>query len=90
MLNMGLANVAASHGYDLNTSGLSAMPYYRLTNVSRRTHFAWIDECVKRGVYLLGYHNHFVSTTHTQEDLKRTFEIVDDAFTALGQASSER
>ena len=87
-LNEGLVNVAAAHGYDLNASGVPAMPYYRLTNVDRETHFAWIDECVKRGVYLLGYHNHFVSTAHSQADLQRTFEIADDAFTALGPASA--
>lgn len=88
-LSTGLVEVAVSHGYELNASGVPAMPYYRLTNVDRRTHFKWIDECVKRGVYLLGYHNHFVSTAHTQDDLERTFEIVDEAFTALGAASAQ-
>lgn len=89
-LNEGLVNVAASHGYDLVASGIPAMPYYRLSNVDNKTHQAWIDECVKRGVYLLSYHNHFVSTAHTEADLQRTFEIVDDAFTALGPASSQK
>ncbi len=86
-LNTGLADVARSHGYNLKASGIPAMPYYRLTDVSRKAHFAWIDECVKRGVYLLGYHNHFVSTAHNDEDLKLTLDIVDAAFTALGPAS---
>ena len=89
-LNEGLVNVAASHGYDLVASGIPAMPYYRLSNVDNKTHQAWIDECVKRGVYLLSYHNHFVSTAHTEADLQRTFEIVDDAFNALGPASSQK
>jgi glutamate-1-semialdehyde 2,1-aminomutase len=89
-LNIGLTDVAASHGYNLNASGVSAMPYYRLTNVDIKTHFAWVDECVKRGVYLLGYHNHFISTAHTQEDLDRTLEIVDSAFAALPAAGERR
>ena len=88
-LNEGLIDVAASHGYDLVASGVPAMPYYRLANVDSKTHRMWIDECVGRGVYLLSYHNHFVSTAHTDADLQRTFEIVDDAFTTLGPASAQ-
>ena len=88
-LNKGLIDVAASHGYDLVASGVPAMPYYRLANVDSKTHRMWIDECVGRGVYLLSYHNHFVSTAHTDADLQRTFEIVDDAFTTLGPASAQ-
>ncbi|MCY3640625.1 MAG: aminotransferase class III-fold pyridoxal phosphate-dependent enzyme, partial [Gammaproteobacteria bacterium] len=83
-LSDGLVKVAGQRGYELIASGIPAMPYYRLANVSRRTHFAWIDECVKRGVYLLGYHNHFLSTAHTESDLQRTWEVADAAFEALG------
>ena len=85
----GLTRVAASHQYDLAVSGIPAMPYLRLSNVPRKAHIAWIDECVKRGVYMLGYHNHFVSTAHTEDDLTRALEIVDDAFTALGPPSEQ-
>ena len=88
-LNDGLVDIAASHGYDLVATGVPAMPYYRLANVNGKTHQMWVDKCVQRGVYLLSYHNHFVSTAHTDADLQRTFEIVDDAFTALGPASAQ-
>ncbi len=88
-LSKGLAAVAAAHGYELVTSGVHSMPYYRLANVGRKTHFAWVDECVKRGVYLLGYHNLFVSTAHTEADLQRTCALADDAFAALGPASAQ-
>ena len=82
-LSQGLADVARTHGYELIASGVPAMPYYRLANVSRDLHFAWIDECVKRGVYLLGYHNHFLSVAHAQEDLLRTWDVADAAFKAI-------
>jgi glutamate-1-semialdehyde 2,1-aminomutase len=85
----GLTRVAASHQYDIVVSGIPAMPYLRLSNVPRKAHIAWIDECVKRGVYMLGYHNHFISTAHTEDDLTRALEIVDDAFTALGPPSEQ-
>ena len=88
-LSQALVGVAAAHGYELVASGVPAMPYYRLANVGPKTHFAWVDECVKRGVYLLGYHNHFVSTAHTQIDLQRTCELADAAFSALDPALAQ-
>ncbi len=83
-LNNGLVRVAAEHGYELVASGVPAMPYYRLANVDVTSHFTWIDECVKRGVYLLGYHNHFLCTAHTEADLETTWARASAAFEALG------
>jgi glutamate-1-semialdehyde 2,1-aminomutase len=82
-LNAGLVRVAQEHGYELVASGVPAMPYYRLADVDIKDHFAWIDECVKRGIYLLGFHNHFLSTAHTDADLETTWARVSDAFEAL-------
>ena len=89
-LNDGLVNIASQHGYDLKASGIPAMPYYRLTNVPFDVHSQWIDECVTRGVYLLNYHNHFVSTAHDDDDLNRTFDIVNEAFKALGDSAQHQ
>ena len=82
-LNKSLVTVAKESGYDLVASGVPAMPYYRLANVDTRTHFQWIDECVRRGVYMLGYHNHFVSTCHSDEDLEAICNIARQSFEAL-------
>ena len=82
-LSRGLVDVANAHGCKLVVSGAPAMPYYRLAALPRAVHFAWIDECVKRGAYLLGYHNHFLSTAHAQEDLQRTWDVADAAFGAV-------
>ena len=84
-LSSGLIDVANMHGYELIASGVPTMPYYRLANVPRTTHFAWIDECVKRGIYLLGYHNHFLSTAHTEADIERALDVADAAFVAVGE-----
>ena len=45
---------------------------------------------VTRGVYLLNYHNHFVSTAHNDDDLNRTFDIVNEAFKALGDSAQHQ
>lgn len=84
----GLTEAARAHGHELVASGPPAMPYYRLANVPQETHFAWIDECVKRGAYFLGFHNHFLSAAHTDADIQRTCDIADAAFKALGETSA--
>ena len=83
-LNAGLIDVAASHGHDLRATGVPAMPYYRIDgDGGYEFHSRWVAECVRRGVYLLPYHNHFVSVAHGDDDLKRTWDIADQAFAAL-------
>ena len=86
-LSAGLVDVASTHGHRLVASGPPSMPYFRLADVPREGHFAWIDECVKRGAYFLGFHNHFLSAAHTEADVERTCEIADAAFKALGKAA---
>ena len=58
-----------------------------LAEVHKGMHADWIAECVSRGAYFLSFHNHFVSTAHTADDLQHTWDIVDDAFKALAQKS---
>lgn len=89
-LNTKLVQTAGEQGFKLVASGIPAMPYYRLSNVNTEGHFTWIDECVKRGVYMLGYHNHFVSTEHSDADIERICEVATEAFRALGDIDQYR
>lgn len=89
-LNTRLVQTASDQGFELIASGIPAMPYYRLNNLSVEGHFAWIDECVKRGVYMLGYHNHFISTRHSDTDIDRICEVAADAFKAIADAEQYR
>jgi glutamate-1-semialdehyde 2,1-aminomutase len=91
----GLIDLAKGYGFDLRVSGMPSMPFFRITNqdppvltegleaLHKGLHADWISECVQRGVYLMDYHNHFISTAHTDEDLKKTLDIADDAFKAV-------
>ena len=95
-LTDGLVKIAKSYGYHLNVSGMPSMPYLRITNqeipplfteglpgLHKGLHADWISECVRRGAYFMDYHNHFISTAHTDEDMQRTWDIADDAFKAV-------
>jgi len=90
-LTGGLTDIAKSYGYDLRVTGVPSMPYLRITNdETLALHSDWILACVKRGAYFLSYHNHFISTAHTDDDLKTTWNIADDAFKAIKKKYGDR
>lgn len=83
-LATGLTETAAKHGYNLHVSGAPSLFYLRLADdPSLMLHQRWIAECVKRGVFFTNHHNHFMSYTLTDEDIKETVDIADEAFDVL-------
>ena len=85
-LKSGLVKVAHENQFELVISGVPTMPYFRLNNVDIKVHNSWIDECLKRGLYMVNYHNHFISATHDEEDLRNILEIASDSFFALSKS----
>lgn len=80
----GLVKIAESYDYDLKISGEPALPYLRITNdESLMLHQDWCAESTRRGAYFTPHHNWFISTAHTQKDIKKTLEIADEAFKAV-------
>ena len=83
-LTEGLKATAEKHGYDLRVSGVPSLFYLRIANDdSLMLHQRWIAEMVKRGVYLTNHHNHFINYALSDEDIKETIEIADEAFRVL-------
>ncbi|GJM11814.1 MAG: glutamate-1-semialdehyde 2,1-aminomutase [Pseudohongiella sp.] len=80
----GLIAIAADHGHELKVTGMPSMPYLRTEHEAGiEFHQALCGECASRGVFMTSHHNLFVSAAHDDEDLQRTFEVFDAAFTAL-------
>ena len=83
-LTDGIVSVASSHGYTMKVSGEMAMPYLRITNDDNlMLHQAWCGECTRRGAFFTSHHNWFLSAAHTEDDIKQTLDICDEAFKAL-------
>ncbi|MDR1899582.1 MAG: aminotransferase class III-fold pyridoxal phosphate-dependent enzyme [Treponema sp.] len=91
-LREGLIAAAEKHGYDLRVSGMPALFYLRLADPeapdppgtpSLMLHQRWIAEMVKRGVYVTNHHNHFINSALSDEDIKTTIEVADEAFSVL-------
>ncbi|MCP4109056.1 MAG: aminotransferase class III-fold pyridoxal phosphate-dependent enzyme [Desulfobacteraceae bacterium] len=86
----GMVDIAKGYGYDLKVTGDPSMPYLRITNdESLMLHQDWCGECTKRGAYFSSHHNWFMSTAHTQEDIQKTWDIVDDAFKVIKKKYGE-
>ncbi len=84
LLTDGLRTTAAKYGFDLHTSGVPSLFYLRIANdPTLMLHQRWIAECVRRGVYFTNHHNHFINASLTEDDIRETVEIADEAFRAI-------
>ena len=83
-LKNGLIAAAESYGYDLHVTGAPSLFYLRIADdPSLKLHQAWIAECVKRGVFFTNHHNHFINYALSDEDIRETVEIADEAFSTV-------
>jgi glutamate-1-semialdehyde 2,1-aminomutase len=86
-----MVSIAEGYGYELKVTGAPSMPYLRITNdPSLMLHQDWCAECTRRGAYFTSHHNWFVSTAHTEEDIRQTLDIADDAFKAVKTKYGDR
>ncbi len=83
-LTDGMKQIAAAHGYTLSVTGLPSMPFvYVADDPTFMLHQRFVAACAERGAYFTSHHNWFMSAAHTDADLQRTLDIVEDAFLAL-------
>lgn len=83
-LTDGLVSIGKSHGFDLKVTGIPSMWYMRIANDdSLILHQEWVAECVRRGAFFTNHHNLFINCALTDDDIKLTHEIADDAFKAV-------
>ncbi|WP_024903134.1 aminotransferase class III-fold pyridoxal phosphate-dependent enzyme [Robbsia andropogonis] len=85
-LRTGLHEQALSHGFILKQTGPVQMPQILFEDDADFSKgYAWVTECIKRGVYLHPYHNMFLSTAHTPQDITKTLASTDEAFEVLAK-----
>ena len=87
MLKNGLIETAKKYGYDLHVTGAPSLFYLRVADdPSLSTHQQFIAECVKRGVFFTNHHNHFINAALSDEDIKETIAVADEAFSVVRNA----
>ena len=83
-LRAGLIAAGRKYGFDLHVSGVPSLFYLRIADdPSLMLHQEWIAECVKRGIFFTGHHNHFINAALTDEDIAETVDIADEAFSVV-------
>ena len=89
-VTQGLQAAAVNNGFNLVVSGEPALFYLRIANDdSLFLHQEWIAECVRRGVFFAGHHNHFINYALSDEDIHLTMEIADEAFKVVAKRHPE-
>ena len=87
-LKDGLIGAASKYGFNLNVTGALALPYLRIASSDNLIlHQRWIAECVKRGVFFTNHHNHFINAALTDDDIKETVAVAEEAFSVIAQAA---
>lgn len=83
-LKNGLIEAGKKYGFDLRVTGVPSLFYLRIADdPTLMLHQEWIAECVKRGVFFTNHHNHFINASLSDEDIKETVEIADEAFSVV-------
>ena len=89
-LTNGLKAAAANNGFDLICSGEPALFYLRIANDdSLFLHQDWVQEMVSRGIFITSHHNHFINASLTEDDIKYTIDVAEDAFNAVRKRHPE-
>jgi glutamate-1-semialdehyde 2,1-aminomutase len=84
----GMREQATAHGIDAVISGPPTMPYIRFVDGEpMELAFAFCEEALRRGVLLHPFHNMFLSTAHSEEDVDLMLEATDAAFAHLAARS---
>lgn len=83
-LREGIAAQAAAYGVEIRQTGPVRMPMLSFVgDEGFRLASSFAEAAVQRGVYLHPWHNWFLSTAHTDEDIDEILARTDDAFTAV-------
>ena len=84
----GLRQVAVRHGERLHVSGLPSMPKVRFATEHDFLRFQrFCAAATRRGAYFHPFHNWFLSTAHSAEDIARTIDIADAALAEVAANS---
>jgi glutamate-1-semialdehyde 2,1-aminomutase len=80
----GMMQLADARGLSLRVTGEPAMPYLRITDdPSLMLHQQFCGECTRRGAFFTSHHNWFLSTAHSDDDIQRTLDIVDESLNVV-------
>jgi glutamate-1-semialdehyde aminotransferase len=84
-----LEAIVAASGVPVTKSGIPPMPFLTFDKVDeqykeRRTEF--YTQCIRRGLFVQPYHHWYIAYRHTEEDLTRALDIVEEALAYVAKS----
>lgn len=83
-----LGAIVEASGVPVTMSGIPPMPFLTFDKVDehyreRRTEF--YTQCIRRGLFVQPYHHWYIAYRHTEEDLSRALEVVEESLAYVAQ-----
>jgi glutamate-1-semialdehyde aminotransferase len=80
--------VATASGVPVTVSGIPPMPFLTFDRVDehyrvRRT--AFYTQCIRRGLFVQPYHHWYICHRHTEQDLARALEVIEESLAVVGE-----
>ncbi len=84
-----LGKIVAESGAPVTMSGIPPMPFLTFDKVddhykARRTEFC--TQCIRRGLFVQPYHHWYIAYRHTEKDLARALDVVEESLAYVAQA----
>jgi glutamate-1-semialdehyde aminotransferase len=83
-----LGAIVDASGVPVTKSGIPPMPFLTFDKVDdhykeRRTEF--YTQCIRRGLFVQPYHHWYIAYRHTEEDLTRALDVVEESLAYVAQ-----
>jgi len=83
-----LGEIVDASGVPVTKSGIPPMPFLTFDKVDdlyreRRTEF--YTQCIRRGLFVQPYHHWYIAYRHTEEDLARALEVIEESLAYVAQ-----
>jgi len=83
-----LGAIVDASGVPVTKSGIPPMPFLTFDKADdhykeRRTEF--YTQCIRRGLFVQPYHHWYIAYRHTEEDLARALEVVEESLAYVAQ-----
>jgi glutamate-1-semialdehyde aminotransferase len=83
-----LGAIVDASGVPVTKSGIPPMPFLTFDKVDdryRERRTAFYTQCIRRGLFVQPYHHWYICYRHTDEDLARALEIVEESLAYVAQ-----
>ena len=84
-----LGTIVDKSGVPVSMSGIPPMPFITFDRVDghykeRRVEF--YTQCIRRGLFVQPYHHWYIAYRHTEADLNRALEVVEESLAWVAQS----